>query len=134
MYTAGYFNGPTEIGVTGAAAHDSADTLQFESGYKWVDADTEQLFLCRWSSTGKCEWSHVYSCVGLDHDSVRVKFHDDLMYFVCVAESLSTSTTQTGLFVSCVSTSTGDFIWEKTLQGGAITCDKVDITDTGNFF
>lgn len=131
VYTAGYFSGPTEIGMSGAAKPDDSETFQFEPGYKWVDESDEQVFLCKWSDKGKCKWSSVYSCVGLNHDSIYVKFHDDLMYFVCVADTITTSSTSSGLLVSRVNISTGEFTWISTIQG-VTSCTGITITDTGN--
>ena len=134
VYTVGYFNGPTEIGMSGAAKYNDSETFQFEPGYKWVDESDEQVFICKWSDAGKCVWSSVYGVTGLDHDNINIIFHDDMMYFVCAADTFAASTTESGVVVSCVDITTGDFTWVKSIQGGSITCSSIKVTDTGNIF
>lgn len=134
VYTIGYFDGPTEIGMSGAAKHDDSETFQFEPGYKWVDESDEQLFVCKWSDTGKCVWSSVYGVTGLDRDSINMTFHDDVMYIVCAATTFTSSTTESGVIIARINTTTGETTWIKSIQGGSITCSSIKITDTGTIF
>lgn len=134
VYTIGYFDGPTEIGMSGAAKHDDSESFQFEPGYKWVDESDEQLFTCKWTDTGKCVWSNVYGVTGLNRDSIHMTFHDDTMYFVCAAETFTSSTTESGVIITQINILTGESIWTKSIQGGSITCSSIKVTDSKNIF
>ncbi len=128
VYTAGYFTGPTEIGKSGAATPDDPEKFQFEQGYKWVDSNSEQVFICKWTKEGICEWSTVTPCDNLKHDSVHIRMHDDLMYFVYVADSNG----QQQLNLMKIDTTTGDALWQSTIRADDITCTDISTVDNNN--